>query len=97
MRHLYALAFVACCSALALALALIWRAEHTYRYQQLAKDNCAQIEALKTQVREEAIEDYANLDRTLRLLKIARTPEIERVAQEQRDKKLNRFRAKPCL
>lgn len=52
---------------------------------------CEQIEQLKAGFREKAIEDYQNLDRTLRLLKLERTPAIEREAIENRDEKLAQF------
>lgn len=67
-----------------------------YRVETLAVRNCNQIERLKADVRQEAIQAYENLDRTLHLLMLERTAEIEAVAREQRDTKLERFAAREC-
>lgn len=55
---------------------------------------CREVEALKGRERQQAIEGYKNLDRTLRLLRIERSPEIVAVARENRDRVLRRFKAR---
>jgi hypothetical protein len=57
---------------------------------------CQEIEDLKMQFREDAIEDYNRLDETLRLLKLKRTPELEARAKGDRDRVLRRFKEGTC-
>lgn len=56
---------------------------------------CEEVEAIKRHLREDAKKDYENLDRTLRLLNLKRTPEIERAALDARDDVLLRFAPLP--
>lgn len=55
---------------------------------------CTEIEALKTLQRQQALERFRNLDRDLELLNLVRTPPIVRAATENRDKVLQRFKAR---
>ena len=57
---------------------------------------CTEIEKLKAGERDAAWKSYRDLAKTLKLLKLARTPEIEKAAVEARDSKLRRYRAAPC-
>ena len=52
---------------------------------------CEEIELLKKGFRDEAIEDYNSLGRTLRLLGIERTAEIEELARQNRDETLGQY------
>lgn len=52
---------------------------------------CREVEKLKKKRRDDALDSYRNLDRTLRLLGLQRTREIEQVARENRDTTLSRF------
>jgi len=83
-------------SVVAIVTAAIWRQQDQNQLGDVATMNCLEIEKLKTEFRAEALENYANLDRTLRVLDIERTPEIEAVAQRQRDRKLARFAPREC-
>ena len=58
--------------------------------------NCKEIEDGKKLNREQAIKTYKDLDQTLRILKLEKTPEIVKLARENRDKLLKRFAALPC-
>lgn len=87
------LAFVALLPAL-IGLYLIGQYAEDNRQQVV--ESCQDIEALKTGVREEAIQDFSRLDETLALLGIARTPEVVAVATRNRDEKLKRYAARDC-
>lgn len=58
------------------------RVENRARYKRSDVLLCREIEALKRQNREDAQETFDNLGRTLRILRLDRTPEIEEVALE---------------
>ena len=58
--------------------------------------NCLNIEALKTQVRADARNDFRNLDRNGRLLHIKITKEIRDTARQERDQKLKNYAAGSC-
>lgn len=66
------------------------------RIRQVSFDYCQEIEALKKSNRDRALEAYRNLDQTLELLNLERTPAIEERAKQDRDTALRRFAAKPC-
>lgn len=87
------LVILAIVAAAALVGVFAWRAHLT---SSADKQICRETEAIKALIRDEANEDWRNLDRNLRLLKIAKTPEIERTARESRDRKLRRFRPRDC-
>ena len=67
-----------------------------YRVETLAVRSCENVEELKTAQREEARESFRNLDRNLKLLGIAKTPEVVRAAEKSRDDKLRRFASHSC-
>lgn len=83
------------CAAV-IVLATVYRAEAQIKLEEFVAENCRAIEALKASEREEALDSYRNLDRTLRILGLERTPEIEAVARENRDATLRRFAAREC-
>jgi hypothetical protein len=57
---------------------------------------CRRAENLKAQNRRKARENYASLDRSLRLLNIERTPELERLAKNNLNRDLRLNAQKPC-
>ena len=57
---------------------------------------CIDIEDLKAKFREDAVEDYNDLNRNLRLLGIKRTPEIERIALANLNEARTRFAPESC-
>ena len=57
---------------------------------------CGQIEALKEQFREQAIQNYQRLEQNARLLEIRLTPALRREALAARNRTLARFRAGEC-
>lgn len=60
------------------------------------EENCREIEALKASERAEALSRYRELARSLKLLGISHSPEIEAVARERRDATLKRFPSRKC-
>lgn len=80
----------------ALALALAMGASDQADLDELARQNCEQVEALKTEFRDQAVESFANLDRNVRLLGIELTPEAREVAKQGRDATLRRFAPTDC-
>jgi hypothetical protein len=66
------------------------------RIRELSFDYCQEIEDLKAARREQARLAFQNLDRDLRLLGIAKTPELVRAARASRDGVFRRFAAAPC-
>lgn len=90
----FALVLAAC--AAVIVLSTLWRAEAQAELGDVVRANCEAIEELKASEREEAIQRYRDLGRTLRLLRLERTPEIEAVARENRDEALERFEAREC-
>lgn len=78
------------------SFAFAWRASDQARISAIVAHNCADIEALKSQFRRQAIESFAALDRNGRLLGIRITPEVRAAARESRDRTLQRFRSKRC-
>lgn len=93
---LYGAAAAAVVAMVLLTLAFIWRAEDQARLEEGRYANCVAIEELKAHERAEAWDRWRNLDRTLRLLGLERTPAIEAAAREQRDNTLRRFAASEC-
>jgi hypothetical protein len=67
-----------------------------YERGRVTRLNCQQIEALKAEFREQALERYQNLDRDGRLLGIEITPELREQAARSRNKTLARFAAREC-
>lgn len=90
----YALVLGIC--ALVIVFSTLLRAEAQGELAKVVERNCRAIEALKAAEREEALKTYRDLDRTLRLLRLERSKEIEEVARENRDEKLARFAPRPC-
>lgn len=66
------------------------------RIRHVSFDYCTEIESLKKANRDKALESYRNLDETLELLGLERTPAIVARAKRDRDTALRRFSAKPC-
>lgn len=66
------------------------------RFAAVTLADCLEIEKLKTNVRQQAIEDYANLDSTLALLNLKKTPAIVKRATSDRDHKLKVYAAEAC-
>jgi hypothetical protein len=95
MRNL-PLAIALTISAVAIVAVLVLRQEDQSRLSDIAMANCLEIQGLKAEFRAEANESYRNLGRTLRVLGIERTPEIEELARRQRDRKLKRFAPRKC-
>jgi hypothetical protein len=79
-----------------LMVAVIVRANDLERFENLSRQNCQAVEALKKRQRDRAIEAFRNLDRDLRLLGIKKTPELVRTAREGRDTTLRRFAEGEC-
>lgn len=57
---------------------------------------CEQLEALKTQNREDVTEEKRQYKRNLRLLHLADTPELRRIAEAGWAKRLERNKARAC-
>jgi hypothetical protein len=57
---------------------------------------CSELENLKRAERQDALERFAQLDETLKLLGIKKTPMIVDRAEADRDRALERFKEKPC-
>lgn len=72
------------------------RRERVDQLNYINTRQCLEIELLKKVEREEALEDFRNLDRNLRILGIEKTPEIVETAEESRDRTLSRFRVGTC-
>jgi hypothetical protein len=72
------------------------RIERIAQLNELNKVQCDEIEALKTGEREEAIEDYRQLDRNAQLLGITVTDELRAVALEERNDRLARYAQARC-
>lgn len=78
------------------AVASTWRAEDQEQLRTVAMKNCQSIEALKTQFRKQALENYAQLERNARLLDIEVTDEVRAAALENRNRTLRRFKPLSC-
>lgn len=78
------------------AAAAVIRSQHQHDIATFAEANCLQIEALKTEFREQALESYRNLERDARLLGIPLTRELREAAIASRDRRLERFAAREC-
>lgn len=94
--RMLAAAVVAGLAMIVLALAFTWRAHDQEKLRHLARSNCEQIEELKTEFREEAVEDFKNLERNGRLLGIEITPDLRATALFERDRTLTRFAPAEC-
>lgn len=66
------------------------------RIREVSLDYCLEIEQLKKSSRDRALETYRNLDQTLELLQLEKTPAIVERAKSDRDTALRRFAAEPC-
>lgn len=80
----------------ALAAALIWRAQDQAALAEGRRQNCVSIEALKAEFRKEAIENFKRLDENAELLGIEVTPKLREAARKSRDAKLRRFAPIDC-
>ena len=96
LRRNAAFGFVLAVCVAVIVVSTIYRADTQASIEQAVRENCEAIEELKAAEREEAIQSYRNLDRTLRLLGLKRTKEIESVALENRDEALARFAPTDC-
>lgn len=77
-------------------VALAWGANDQAELAQVARTNCMQIEALKTQFRNQAVQSYRHLEQNARILGIEVTPELRQEAQRGRDEALRRFARSEC-
>ena len=66
------------------------------RIRVVSLDYCLEIESLKKANRDRALESYRNLDQTLELLQLEKTPAIVKRAKHDRDTALRRFSAESC-
>lgn len=83
-------------SVAALGVALTRGAADQEAIAEVGRKNCQQIEALKTEFRTQAIQDFEHLDRNARLLGITLTAEVRKAARAGRDDTLRRFRPHSC-
>lgn len=72
------------------------QASFNERIRHVSLEYCTEIERLKKANRDKALETYRNLNETLKLLELERTPAIVTRAKHDRDVALRRFVAKPC-
>lgn len=72
------------------------QASFNERIREVSLDYCLEIETLKKSNRDRALEFYRNLDQTLELLGLERTPAIVARAKKDRDTALRRYAARPC-
>lgn len=93
---LFAAAVFAVVAMVALGVALAWRAADQARLEEGRQENCVAIEEIKAALREDAAASFRSLDRSLRILGIAKTPEIMATARATRDERLARFAATKC-
>lgn len=59
-------------------------------------ENCREIEQIKTGARSAAWRDFNDLNRNLKLLGIARSPEVVDAAKRSRDRRLEQYKAEKC-
>jgi uncharacterized membrane protein len=59
-------------------------------------ESCLDIEQVKRQIREDAQEDYANLERNARLLQIELTPELRAQVKADFEATMRRFAMESC-
>jgi hypothetical protein len=78
------------------ALALWQARENRAELEARSLANCREIEQIKEGARMAAWRDFNNLNMTLRLLKIEKTPEIVDAAKATRDRRLAQYRREPC-
>lgn len=83
-------------SVAALGLALSYRSADQKRLDEARLRNCLAIEELKAAEREQALQSFRSLDRTLRVLGLPKTPQIVRISRENRDATLERFAPREC-
>ena len=57
---------------------------------------CVAVNKLYTAQRQDAQDNWHQLDRNLKILHIKRTARIVRIARQTRDEKLRRFASQPC-
>lgn len=67
-----------------------------HRFAAVTQVDCLEIEKLKTNVRQTAIDNFNKLDATLALLHIKKTPAIVARAREDRDHALKAYAAEAC-
>lgn len=101
------LIFVTTISFILAGLALSWRfsESNTLKARQrtfnaeianVQKQDCLEIEKLKKGFRVQAIKQFNQLDQTLALLNLKKTPAIVRRATQDRDQTLHTYKAKGC-
>jgi hypothetical protein len=98
-RRDFTLGLASALATLGLALLLVaayWRAQDTRTFAEQTVRHCRQIEALKTEIRRTAIQNFRNLKRDAELLGIDITSQLRAAARDSRDDKLHRFRPNPC-
>lgn len=72
------------------------RIERVSQLNRVNFDLCERIRALFAARRQEAIQNYRNLERDARLLGIKVTPELREASRRARDMTLERFRDEKC-
>lgn len=65
-------------------------------FRETDMQTCRQIEGLKAEFRNQAVENYANLERNAELLGIVLTPQLRHQAEVDRNRTLDRFAARDC-
>lgn len=73
------------------------RTQRIAQINRVNYESCLRVEELYTARREEAQEEYNNLERNTRLLGVKLTPELKRVAAQGLAATLERFSATQCV
>lgn len=85
------------------ALLLLFRMENQQQGRtdraiaRIAFVNCREIQELKYQNRKEALREFSQLDRNLRILGIKKTDEIVDITTERKDAALERNKSRSCI
>jgi hypothetical protein len=90
----FAIVLAAC--ATVIIVSTLYRAEAQAELGRIVRENCAAIEDLKAQFRQQAIQNYLRLEENARLLDIPLTPELRQAAEQGRDRTLRRFAKSEC-
>lgn len=72
------------------------RMERVANLNQINKEQCQEIEELKRQFREEAVEDFQNLRQTLELLEVPYSQRLEDEARAEKEQTQMRFVEGTC-
>jgi hypothetical protein len=100
MRWLGVIAAGLVAAVVMLVAGIAFRAYETNQAEQRSAEadvrTCIQVERIKRQLREDAIENWKNLARNARLLRIELTQEVREVALQERNATLRRFAPIDC-